>query len=209
MRESSDELLIHRYRGGDLRAFEVLLGRYRRPLFSYLLRSTRDRADAEELYQDVWLRVVERIDAFRGESSFATWLYAIARHRMIDHQRRMKLRRHDSLDTAAGGGNQEPSEGGPWVARLVAGGPTAETEAMRRETLSRVDQQVRALPEPQRDVLLLRTLQGLTFDEIAEIVEASPNTVKSRMRYALERLRAPKEEPRQVSGIEESETHEL
>ena len=98
MSDPSDELLLAAYRKGDSGAFEVLLGRYRTPIFNFLLRSARDRGRAEELYQDVWMRVIERCGEFRGDAKFSTWLYTIARNLCIDHQRKMKFRGHASLD---------------------------------------------------------------------------------------------------------------
>ncbi len=204
--EFSDEVLIRRYCRGETAAFEALLSRYRRQLFTYLLRSVGDRSDAEELYQDVWMRVIGRAEAFREESKFATWLYAIARNRCVDHQRRMRLRTHSSLDSPKPGDAEQVA---PLVERLPSLGPTVESEAIGREAQKRIVESVEALPAPQREVFLLRELQGLTFDQIAEIVEASPNTVKSRMRYALERLREAMGDLEPGSRRSESQPHEL
>ena len=80
----SDEVLLAAYRQGDTGAFETLLVRYRAPIFNFLLRSARDHGRAEELYQDVWIKVVERCGEFRGDAKFSTWLYTIARNRCIE-----------------------------------------------------------------------------------------------------------------------------
>jgi RNA polymerase sigma-70 factor (ECF subfamily) len=180
--DPSDEALLAAYRSGESRAFEILLGRYRVPLFNFLLRSARDRGQAEELYQDVWMKVIERCDDFRGDAKFSTWLYAIARNLAIDHQRKMKFRGHASLDAT------QPSTGQSMGERLGNPGPSTEQLAIGGFIRSRLVSAVEQLPEEQREVFLLRQLQGLAFKEIAEVVGIPTNTVKSRMRYALERL---------------------
>ncbi len=170
------------YRKGDTAAFEVLLGRYRGPLFNVILRLVGDRGRAEEIYQDTWLRVIERCDNFRGDAKFSTWLYAIARNLCIDHQRKMKFRRHASLD-------QKPSDAEPPLGERVPNpGPSTESLATGSLLRTQLAAAVEALPPEQREVFLLRQVQGLAFAEIAEVVGAPSNTVKSRMRYALERL---------------------
>jgi RNA polymerase sigma-70 factor (ECF subfamily) len=178
----SDESLLLAYRDGDARAFKELFERYRGPLFNFLLRRVRDRSHAEELYQDIWTKVIERCDEFRGESKFSSWLYTIARNRCIDHGRRMKLRAHDSLDAP------RSDSGQALVERVANPGPSTEGLATGATLKERIGRAVEELPEDQREVFLLRQLQGLGFREIAEIVGAPVNTVKSRMRYALERL---------------------
>lgn len=178
----SDERLLLAYREGDAASFKALFDRYRGPLFNFLLRRVRDRASAEELYQDVWTKVIERCDEFRGDSKFATWLYRIARNACIDHARRMKHRAHASADDPGPGSSQ------PFIERVPNPGPSTEGLAAGAILRGRVASAVEALPADQQEVFLLRQLQGLGFQEIAEVVDAPLNTVKSRMRYALERL---------------------
>ena len=183
MTDPPDEVLLAAYRKGDSGAFETLLGRYRGPIFNFLLRSARDRGRAEELYQDVWMKVIERCDEFRGDAKFSTWLYSIARNLSIDHQRKMKFRGHASLDAP------EPRSGQPAGDRVPNPGPSTEQLASGALMKERIARAVEGLPEEQREVFLLRQLQGLAFREISEVVGVPANTVKSRMRYALERLR--------------------
>lgn len=182
MTDRSDERLLSAYRKGDVEAFEVLLGRYRIPLFNVVLRSVRDRGRAEEIYQDVWMRVIERAGDFRGDAKFSTWLYAIARNHCIDHQRKMKFRSHASLDASP-----EP-ESASLGDRLPDRAPSTERLAAGRRMQERIAAAVQELPDDQREVFLLRQLQGLAFAEVAEVVGVSVPTAKSRMRYALERL---------------------
>jgi RNA polymerase sigma-70 factor (ECF subfamily) len=190
-----DELLLAAYREGDSRAFETLLVRYRGPIFNFLLRSARDRGRAEELYQDVWMRVIERCDDFRGDAKFSTWLYTIARNLCIDHQRKMKFRGHASLDAP------QPQSARPVGERVASFAPSTEELASGGLVRERIAHAVQELPDEQREVFLLRQLQGFAFREIAEVVGAPVNTVKSRMRYALEHLQ------RALSDLKEP--HEL
>lgn len=181
-------------------AFEVLLARYRRPLFTVLLRSVRDRGRAEEIYQDVWMRVIERADQFRGDSKFSTWLYRIASNRCIDHQRRMRFRRHASLDAREPGGESLGE-------RLASNLASTDQSAMRGSLQQRISVAVEQLPEEQKQVFLLRQVQCMSFPDISDTLEISVNTAKSRMRYALERLRdalRDLEEHAQEVGVQDS-----
>ena len=182
MSDPSDAALLAAYRDGDSGAFEALLGRYRGPIFNFVLRSVRDRGRAEELYQDVWMKVIERCDDFRGDAKFSTWLYTIARNLCIDHQRKMKFRGHASLEEARPGSDRAIRE------RVPNPGPSTEALASGRLMQDQIVDAVQALPDEQREVFLMRQLQGLTFKEIAAVIGVPANTVKSRMRYALERL---------------------
>jgi len=180
--EPTDEELLIAYQNGEVAAFRALFERYRKPLFNFLLRRVRDRGRAEELYQDVWTKVIERSDEFRGDSKFSTWMYAIARNRCIDHSRRMKFRAHRSLDLVRPGSSQ------PIVERVAKSQPATDDLATAATFRRRIVRAVEELPVDQREVFLLRQIRGLAFADIAEIVCAPVNTVKSRMRYALERL---------------------
>lgn len=179
----SDEALLEAYQGGDFEAFATLFERYRRPLFNFLLRRVRDSGRAEELYQDVWTKVVCKSEEFRGDSKFSTWMYSIARNRCIDHSRRMRFRAHASLDSTHRGAYQ------PLIDQVASDRPDTDALASASTLRHRIARAVEQLPVDQREVFLLRQLQGLAFHEIANIVCAPTNTVKSRMRYALENLR--------------------
>lgn len=182
MSDLSDEELLRAYRNGDSEAFKTLFGRYRGPLFNFLLRRVRDRGRAEELYQDSWTKVIERCAEFRGDAKFSTWLYTIARNACIDHQRKMKFRGHGSLDETQRGASH------PMVERVANPGLGPDQLVVGEALRQRIARAVEELPEEQREVFLLRQLQGMAFKEVAEVVGVPVNTVKSRMRYALERL---------------------
>jgi RNA polymerase sigma-70 factor, ECF subfamily len=173
----SDERLMLRFQKGDVSAFEELVRRHRTPLFSFLLRFTGDRGRAEDLCQETFLRVVRAGEGWKPEALFRTWLYAMARNQAVDEARRQAFRRTEPLDDPARAA--EPS---------TAPGPDRAAEAALLRP--KLEAALAALPAEQREVFLLREHAGLRFHEIAEVTGVPENTVKSRMRYALEALRA-------------------
>ena len=188
----SDEELLAAYLSGDADAFGQLLTRYRRPLFNFILRTVRDPVVAEDLTQDVFVRIVRRASDFKGSSKFTTWMYTIARNICIDHGRRMSHRRHRSLDASVPGAES----GAPLVERIASDAPGVDRAAASEGLRGQIAAAVEALPDDQREVFLLRQVEGMRFREIAEVVGVPENTVKSRMRYALERLTEALEEHR-------------
>ncbi len=181
----SDEELVRRFNEGDAAAFDVVLRRYQRPLFNFILRSVRESDRAEELLQDVFLKVIQRSSEFQGNSKFSTWLYTIARNLCIDTSRKMVFRRHRSLDAPVRG---DEAEGATLLDRVASATPEADREVIGQDLQVRIAAAVDDLPEEQREVFLMRELQNMAFKEIADVVGVPENTVKSRMRYALERL---------------------
>lgn len=183
LEETSDEDLLGLFNQGDARAFEVLLSRYERPIYNFVLRSVRDRDRAHDLVQDVFLKVVQRANQFKGDSKLSTWLYTIARNLCIDHSRKMVFRRHRSLDAPV-----REDEGGTMLDRVEGKELGADRGTISAELQTLIAGAVEDLPDDQREVFLMRQVQGLPFKEIAKVVGVPENTVKSRMRYALERL---------------------
>jgi RNA polymerase sigma-70 factor (ECF subfamily) len=196
-RDESDEALMVRDQRGDVRAFELLLTRHRKPVFNFILRFVREPAQAEDLLQETFLRVIKGVDAYEKQAKFTTWLYTIARNLCTDHARRAVSRDAVSLD---GSGRSEDSGARPLMDRLPAPGLGTDREALGKELAARIDVAVAALPVEQREVFLMREVMEMPFAEIAAAVGASEPTVKSRMRYALERLRVALEEFRDVAA---------
>ena len=187
--EVTDEMLMTRYQRGDLGAFAVLVERHKTPLYNFVLRQIKAPPAAQDLTQEVFLRIIESASSFKHEAKFTTWAYTIARNLCIDHLRKASYRRHPSLDQGGGGGGEAGE--GPTLGEQVADfHPRASTEraAISNEIQVKVVAAVEALPNEQREVFLLRHVANLAFQEIAEITGTPENTVKSRMRYALERL---------------------
>ena len=174
----SDETLMLAWAAGNVRSFEQLYARHRTRLYRYLLRQLRQPALADDVFQDVWQRVIAARTEWKPDAGFATWLYRIAHNRVTDHWRARPYR------------PQAPSDADERMARI----PDPDTperalsEFEQRRTLQRALDQ---LPPEQREVLMLRLEQELTLEQIATITGVGRETVKSRLRYAMDKLRAP------------------
>lgn len=181
-----DEELMLRYARDDEPCFEVLLHRYRRPLFSFLYRYLGRADKAEDVFQDVFYEVIRARKRYRPDHRFAAWLFQIARNRAVDRLRRNGLREMPSLDDPL-----DPQiKGGENKVTMVSGAdPDPEEQAQAMQLGGALQQVLMALPPEQREVLWLKEISGLTLAEIARVTGASENTVKSRLRYALEKVR--------------------
>ena len=175
--DASDETLMLAYAAGDAAAFEQLYARHRGKLYRYLQRQLRDNAVADELFQDVWQRVIAARSGWKPDAGFATWLYTIAHHRLGDHWRSLKHR------------PSAPADADERMAR-VADPDTPERVLSEFERRRQLQLALDDLPEEQREVLLLRLEQELTLEEIGDITGVGRETVKSRLRYAMDKLRA-------------------
>jgi RNA polymerase sigma-70 factor (ECF subfamily) len=183
-RDVADEDLLDRFRGGDRRAFEELMRRHQTGIYNFILRSVRQRDTAEEILQDTWMRVIQGAGDFQRAAKFSTWAYTVARNLCIDHARKASLRKHPSLDQST-----RDREDGPTLGESVKDPrPQVDRDAIGRELKVRLMDAIEGLPADQKEVFLMREYSDLPFKEIATIVGAPENTVKSRMRYALERL---------------------
>jgi RNA polymerase sigma-70 factor (ECF subfamily) len=183
--ERGDEELMLAFREGEAAAFEVLVLRHRRPLFNFLLRSVHNKSRAEELLQEVFLRVVRAKARYQRTAKFTTWVYTIARNLCVDESRRQKFRRTQSLEQRRG----RDGGGLSILDQSAADQPGVDQMAQAPTLRRRMQAAVSLLPDEQREVFLMRQISGLSFKEIGAAVGAPENTVKSRMRYALEKLR--------------------
>jgi RNA polymerase sigma-70 factor (ECF subfamily) len=182
------------YRDGDVRAFEVLVTRHRKPIYNFILRFVRDAAQAEDVMQETFLRVIKGAEAYERQAKFTTWLYTIARNLCVDAARRGKHRKVASLDAPIG------DEDGAALVDMVSDGKAgADRHAIDGELRARMQKAIEALPDEQREIFMLREVADLQFNEIAKVVGCPENTVKSRMRYALEKLRESLEEYRDLA----------
>jgi RNA polymerase sigma-70 factor (ECF subfamily) len=194
----TDEALMARYQQGDVAAFAELVARHEKRLWNFVRRFVADSATAEDLLQEVFLRVVRSAAEWQPSAKFTTWLYTIARNLCTDNARRGVYRKADSLDQTPGTARDE--SGCHRIDKVPSPDGNAERAAMDREIATRVDQAVATLPVEQREVFLMREVMDMSFAEIATATKTSEPTVKSRMRYALERLRGALEELRDDSG---------
>lgn len=180
------------FKSGDARAFSTLVQRHRGPVYNFILRYVGHRQRAEDLLQETWIKVVRSSGEWQPKARFTTWVYTIARNLCVDSARKETFRKTDSLDAPA---SQDESEGRS-VGDLVAdeAGQTPDRAAHNVRLRPLIEQALQGLPSEQREVFLLREYQGIGFKEIAEVTGVNENTVKSRMRYALEGLRKKLEE---------------
>jgi RNA polymerase sigma factor (sigma-70 family) len=184
-----DETLMLAYASGDAGSFERLYARHKGPTYRYLLRHTSNRATADELHQDVWMRVVRARERYRAEARFTTWLYTLARHRLIDHYRAKNDAAAISLDDDSC--DVPPDE-------LIVDPATAVDPLARvidAESGERLIAALAEVPAAQRDAFLLHVEAGLSLGEIAALSGVPAETVKSRLRYAYKRLRTALEDP--------------
>ncbi len=169
-----------RYRDGDVAAFETLYRRHNDSLYRYLLRLCLHRDTAEDLYQEVWSKIIKSRARYRPTAKFTTFLYRVAHNCFIDHVRRNK--RHAVDDRS------DPDE-------IPHAGATPESEAEREMARRRLEQALATLPEEQRDVFLLYEEAGLSLDNIAHVTGVNRETAKSRLRYATNKLRVAMNDP--------------
>lgn len=171
----SDDTLMLAFRDGDAVAFEVLYGRYRKPLYRYFFYACGDRSLADDLYQDVWSRIIHAKDRYRRGAGFKRYLFRIAHNRLVDHWRR------------AGRQAEAPEEEWERFPGPPSDNPESETERdqLRNELMNALQE----LPPDQREAFLLQQETGLTLEQIAVRTEVGRETVKSRLRYAVNKLR--------------------
>ena len=189
--DDSDEGLMLRYQNGDVRAFEILLTKHRKPVFNFILRYVGEKAQAEDLLQEVFLRVIKGADSYQKQAKFTTWLYTIARNLCVDNSRRGKHRKAYSLDVPM---EQDGKEGGTLLDVVADKAAGTDRKVISKELHGRLHAAIGKLSEDQREVFLMREFLDMPFREIADVVGCPENTVKSRMRYALEKLREELEE---------------
>lgn len=172
----TDESLMLAWAGGELRAFETLYARHRSRLYSFLLRQLRDAALADEMFQDVWQRVIAARAGWQPDAAFTTWLFRIAHNRLNDHWRAARHRPAAPIDADE-------------RVAAIADARTPETQLSEFEQRRQLQLAMEQLPPEQREVLQLRLEQELSLEEIAEITGVGRETVKSRLRYAMDKLR--------------------
>jgi RNA polymerase sigma-70 factor (ECF subfamily) len=180
----ADEDLVRRFKRGDQHAFSTLVTRYQDRVYSQCLRWMRDPRIAEEVSQDVFLAVYKALHRFRGEARFSTWIFRIT----VNHCKNRRLyrkRRHTD--------SQEPIDGpirdedGP-VRQIPDDGPGTDRGVEQSEAVKMLYEALDALEESQRTIILLRDIQDLSYDEIAQILDLPKGTVKSRLHRARQEL---------------------
>jgi len=171
-KQDNDESLYAAYRRGDMAAFELLYARYRQPLYRFLLGRGHSPANTEDVFHDCWMRLIDKKTEFAGEN-FRAWFYTIARNLSTDAFRKINIRIADSYEEASDPNyhvsTQQQQEG--------------------IDCIELIKSSVAALPSDQRDVFLLKEEAGLSLQQIADLMAVGRETIKSRIRYAMNQLR--------------------
>ena len=175
-----DSALMLRYCDGDADAFDALYRRHNDALYRYLLRLCQNRSTAEDVFQEVWGKIVKARNSYRPTAKFTTFMYRVAHNCFIDHIRRNK--RH------AGATGLEPE-------LHAADDESLELTTERSLARERLAAAIQTLPDEQRDAFLLHEEAGLSVDDIAKVTGSNRETAKSRLRYAVKKLRTAIEEP--------------
>jgi RNA polymerase sigma-70 factor (ECF subfamily) len=173
---------VAQLRRGDLDALTTLVSRYQNRLYRFLLRLVRDRSEAEDLFQQTWIHVAEKIRHFDPSRNFDAWLFTVARNLAIDHLRRI---RPASLDQPVSEGESQETA----LDRLVAHGPAPLDRILENERANRVGTALDELPFAYREVMTLRFEEEMRIEEIAQVLGIPLSTVKSRLRRSLEQMR--------------------
>lgn len=184
----SDEILMARILRGDEQAFSALVARYTHPLFALFTRLLNDSQLAEDLCQDTFLRIYQRAEQYDPTRPFSTWLYTIATRLGIDALRRQK--KAAALFTSLGDQSWGKEERKPLGETLSGSGRDPGIELEKKEAERRVRKALATIPPEARLVLILRHYQELSYQEISAVLDCPVGTVKSRLHYAVQSLRA-------------------
>jgi RNA polymerase sigma-70 factor (ECF subfamily) len=181
---SSDAAIMLRVAAGDESGFNYLAGKYHRPIIHFLFRMVRNQAIAEELAQEVFLRVYRSRESYRAEAKFTTWLYRIATNLAVNHARDTKNER--SVQAVYLDAPDEQTGTTPDVADDE---PSAEQQLLRQERMKAIRAHVMALPERQRMAVVMHKYQGMDYREIGEVLKLSESATKSLLFRAYQTLR--------------------
>ncbi len=188
LQELPDNELVAEFLDGDRRAFEALVLRHQNRVFGFCVRLLGSRSLAEEAAQEVLVKVYKNLDRFRGESKFTTWLYRVTLNHCRNvqaYRARRHEKRHDSLDATT-----EDEEGSTRKRELADSRPDAEDELLKGEQLKMLREELRKLDPIWKEILVLRDVEGLAYEEIGQMLELAAGTVKSRIHRARTELKA-------------------
>ncbi len=175
----SDESLMMSYASGDTAAFETLYLRHKGPVYRYVLNLCRNEAIAEELFQEVWMKLINSRERYEVKAKFTTYLYKLAHNQFIDHYRKQNVRIVVDQSVEVDEVEQEP---------LQRNNPEKQTQT--NQTINKLSELLQSLPNEQQEVFILREEAGMSVPEIAETLGINQEAAKSRLRYAINKLRA-------------------
>ncbi|NLZ39383.1 MAG: sigma-70 family RNA polymerase sigma factor [Firmicutes bacterium] len=180
----NEEILINHCQAGDLQAYDKLMQRYEKKVYALCYRMSGNHEDAADLTQESFLKAFRALSSFRKQSSFSTWLFRIVTNTCLDEQRKQKKRAgHISLDKPI------TTEEGEMQREFPAAATDPLIEAIRREEQAEIQELLIKLPPAQRAVIIMRDLQGFSYEEIAAALQINMGTLKSRLNRARSRLR--------------------
>ena len=181
---TNDADVMLRVKAGDETAFAYLVQRYRRPMVSFMYRMSRNAAAAEDLAQEVFLRVYRSRESYEASAKFTTWLYRIATNLAVNHARDTRHERPENLASL-----DEPDEETGRTIDVADGSATAEEQILKRERMAAIRLRVQALPERQRMAVIMHKYQQMDYRQIAEVLKLSESATKSLLFRAYETLR--------------------
>jgi RNA polymerase sigma-70 factor (ECF subfamily) len=181
----SDEQLMLAYRDGDAAAFDTLYRRHKGGVYRYMLRQCRDAGVADELFQDVWMNLIRAREGYTVQAKFTTYIYKLAHNRLIDHYRKHGQATLVSLDDDSADNDRAPLVAEP------AAAPRDEPEKHLdiKQQAAQLLQLLGALPPPQREAFVMQYEGGMSVEEIADATGVTRETAKSRLRYAMAKIR--------------------
>ena len=184
--EADDLELVDRARNGDDGAFQALVVRHQRKVYAVALGIVKDTDTAWDVSQEAFLRVHRSLPDFKGDSAFTTWLFRIVSHLAIDHVRKERPGLKDEVDEVRDG---DLAEAGAGILGTTLGQNPAHT-LLRRELLSKIEGALAQLPEIHRTILVLREVEGLSYEELAQVLGIQKGTVMSRLFHARRKMQA-------------------
>ncbi len=184
--EADDLLLVERAKAGDGQAFRQLVVRHQRKVYAVALGIVKDRDLAWDVAQDAFVRVHQHLGEFKGESAFTTWLFRIATHLAIDAVRKERSGSKEDIDEI----RESDFEGGGEGILATALGNDPQQSALRRELMDKISAALEQLPEKHRTILVLREVEGLSYEQLAERLGLHKGTVMSRLFHARKKMQA-------------------
>jgi len=181
---AADRKIVEAIRSGDTGAYRELVERYQGRVFAMVCGMVRDREEARDITQETFVKAYRNLDRFRLDSSFYTWLYRIAMNGAIDYLRRQKVRRHSEFNDEVG--KKDGTGMVDSTHRKMDPGKDLERKRLRKKIFEALDQ----LSEDHRQILVLREIEGLSYEEIAETMEIPEGTVMSRLFYARRKMQS-------------------
>jgi RNA polymerase sigma-70 factor (ECF subfamily) len=179
----SDWTVVQKIQAGDVKAFDELVKKHREKLYSVIYNLTANNADALDLTQETFIKAFQAIHRFKGQSSFFTWLYKIGYNSTLNYLKKHRHRRYFSFDTL----NEEGASSE--ILNQISIQKSSEKSVLLKELQEKLNESLQLLSDNHRMVVVLHEIEGLGYDEIAEIMNCSEGTVRSRLHYAKEQLK--------------------